>query len=84
VISAAIQNVVVAGLVAGGWYIGKIDSVVAVPALLFVIGVDFVGRKRLPGSSTLVASLGSVGALEVLARAPWIAAVLAALGVAAR
>jgi hypothetical protein len=82
VISAAIQNVVVAGLVAAGWYLGKIDSVVAIPSLMFIIGVDFVGRKRLPGSSTLVASLGSVGALEVVARAPWIAAVLAALGVA--
>jgi hypothetical protein len=69
----------VAGLVAGGWYLGKIESVVAVPALLFIVGVDFAGRRRLPGSSTLVASLGSVGALEVLTRLPWISAVIVGL-----
>jgi len=64
VVSAALQNVAVAAVVGWAWYADKVDSTVAIPVLLAIVGVDWVGRKRV-GAGHVGAALafGSTGIL---------------------
>jgi hypothetical protein len=71
VYSALAQNFVVAGIVAYAWLgANKLDTVTALPALLFVVGVDLIGRKRLPGANALLLGLGATGVLDLIYHLP--------------
>lgn len=80
VVSAAVQNIVVALILGAGWLYGKLDTTVAVVALLLVVGIDFAGRKRLAsGSTTAAVALGATGILQVLGLTGIVAAAALAL-----
>jgi hypothetical protein len=77
VISAALQNIVIAGCITLAWMYGKVGGEVALPALLLVCGIDFVGRKKLPGASAGAAL--AFGASGLLSSFPGVGAVLMAV-----
>lgn len=64
------QNVVVLVIIGGAWLVGKVDSLVAIPALLACAGIDIRSRmkgKRASGSvGPLVVMAGSVAAQALL------------------
>lgn len=75
VVSAAVQNIVAIIALCAGWLAGKVDTIYAIPAILLVVGIDFAGRRKLPGSN--VAAIGATGIGHVLGMFPHLAAVLA-------
>lgn len=65
VLSATLQNLAVIIVLGYAWLLGKLDTTVAVVALLLVVGIDFANRRRLPGASAAVA-FGATGVLHAL------------------
>jgi len=79
VVSAAVQNVVACLVVGAAWLVyGKIGAEVALPVICLIVGIDFVSRKKLPGTAAGAVAIGATGALNVLGKFPLVGAALVA------
>ena len=79
VVSAAVQNVVACLVVGAAWLVyGKIGAEVALPVICLIVGIDFVSRKKLPGTAAGAVAIGATGALNVLGNFPLVGAALVA------
>jgi hypothetical protein len=70
VLSATVQNVVIAAIIAYAWLIaGKLDTSMALGALFTIVGIDFANRARVPGSKAAALAFGATGVLSSMFRA---------------
>lgn len=80
VASAAAQNIVLALIVAYAWYLGKIAPETALGSLAAILGVDFLGRKRVGMvGATLATTWGATAVFDTLRGYTGMIAVVVAL-----
>lgn len=82
VLSATLQNVAVAAIIAYAWLIaGKLDTSVALGSLFAIVGIDFANRAHATVNRASALAFGSTGVLSALMGRAGILAL--ALGLAA-